>query len=394
MRSILLVGSTDAMARRIHAVLGDGVRERLRLWTQPIAEPGGIDAALWTRPAVVVLGPGLVDKVLLRLAQVIDAANSDVEVVLVHGGGVDADAALAAGVRGLLVKSSDDEAIRTTIGRALVAAERHLGGDVVTPVRQTTVSRARVTTVLSPKGGAGKTVLSTNLAVGLASVAPRGVVLVDLDLQFGDVAYALGLKPRHTIYDAVAGTGPLDITTLKVFLTHHVSDLYVLCAPDEPHRGEMVSVEVVQQIITLLASEFDHVVVDTAAGLSEHTLATLDLSTDVVFLADMDVPSVRHLNKVIRAFDRLGMKKAKRHFLLNRADARVGLSMLQVATQAGLAVDLEIPLSKQVPVTLNEGMPIILSDPKSPVSRKIWELVERLTDSHVTPVRQPLKRSA
>lgn len=382
------------MARRIHAVLGEGVRERLRLWTQPIAETGGIDAVLWTRPAVVVLGPGLVDKVLLRLAQAIDAADTDVEVVVAHSGGVDTDAALAAGVRGLLVKTSDDDTIRATIGRALVAAERHAAGETMAPPRQTAVSSGKVTTVLSPKGGAGKTVLSTNLAVGLASVAPRGVVLVDLDLQFGDVAYALGLKPRHTIYDAVAGAGPLDITTLKVFLTHHASDLYVLCAPDEPHRGEMVSVEVVQQIITLLASEFDHVVVDTAAGLSEHTLATLDLSTDVVFLADMDVPSVRHLNKVIRAFDRLGMKKAKRHFLLNRADARVGLSMLQVATQAGLAVDLEIPLSKQVPVTLNEGVPIILSDPKCPVSRKVWELVERLTDSHVSPARQPLKRSA
>jgi pilus assembly protein CpaE len=395
MRPILLVGATDAIARKIQGALAEGVRERLRLWTQPVAETGGIDAVLWTRPAVVVLGPGLVDKVLLRLAQAIDAADTDVEVVLIHNGGLDADAALAAGVRGLLTKTADDDAIRAAVGRALVAAERHLSREVPAPATEPAPRGSRVTTVLSPKGGAGKTVLSTNLAVGLASVAPRGVVLVDLDLQFGDVAYALGLKPRHTMYDAVTTPGNLDITTLKVFLTHHSSDLYVLCAPDEPHKGEMVSVEAVQQIIKLLAAEFDHVVVDTAAGLSEHTLAVLDMSSDVVFLADMDVPSVRHLNKVIRAFDRLGMKKARRHFLLNRADARVGLSMLQVATQAGLAVDLEIPLSKQVPVTLNEGKPILLSNPKSPVSRKIWELVERLTGATAASIApQPLKRSA
>ncbi len=394
MRPILLVGSTDAVARKVQGALVEGVRERLRLWTQPVADTGGIEAVLWTRPAVVVLGPGLVDKVLLRLAQTIDAADTDVEVVLIHSGGLDVDAALAAGVRALLTKSSDDDAIRVAIGRAMVAAERRLSREVSPTSTERAPSRSLVTTVLSPKGGAGKTVLSTNLAVGLAAVAPRGVVLVDLDLQFGDVAYALGLKPRHTIYDAVATPGPLDITTLKVFLTHHSSDLYVLCAPDEPHKGEMVSVDAVQQIISLLAAEFDHVVVDTAAGLSEHTLATLDLSSDVVFLADMDVPSVRHLNKVIRAFDRLGMKKARRHFLLNRADARVGMSMLQVATQAGLAVDLEIPLSKQVPVTLNEGKPIILSNPKSPVSRKICELVERLTGAPTAIVHQPLKRSA
>jgi pilus assembly protein CpaE len=395
MRPILLVGATDAIARKIQGALAEGVKERLRLWTQPVAETGGMDAVLWSRPAVVVLGPGLVDKVLLRLAQSIDAADTDVEVVLIHNGSLDADAALAAGVRGLLTKTSDDDAIRAAIGRALVAAERHLSREVAPPASEPAPRGGRVTTVLSPKGGAGKTVLSTNLAVGLASVAPRGVVLVDLDLQFGDVAYALGLKPRHTMYDAVTTPGNLDITTLKVFLTHHSSDLYVLCAPDEPHKGEMVSVEAVQQIVKLLAAEFDHVVVDTAAGLSEHTLAVLDMSSDVVFLADMDVPSVRHLNKVIRAFDRLGMKKARRHFLLNRADARVGMSMLQVATQAGLAVDLEIPLSKQVPVTLNEGKPILLSNPKSPVSRKIWELVERLTGSTQAAIApQPLKRSA
>ncbi len=395
MRPILLVGSTDAVARKVQGALAEGVRERLRLWTQPVTDTGGIDAVLWTRPAVVVLGPGLVDKVLLRLAQAIDAADTDIEVVLIHSGGVEADAALAAGVRGLITKSADDDAIRAAIGRALVAAERRLSREVAGTTPEPTPRRSRVTTVLSPKGGAGKTVLSTNLAVGLAAVAPRGVVLVDLDLQFGDVAYALGLKPRHTIYDAVATGEMPDITTLKVFLTHHSSDLYVLCAPDEPHKGEMVDVEAVQHIISLLAAEFDHVVVDTPAGLSEQTLATLDLSSDVIFLADMDVPSIRHLSKVVRALDALGMKKARRHFLLNRADARVGMSMMQVASQAGLAVDLEIPLSKQVPVTLNEGKPIILTNPKSPVSRKVIELVERLTGA-TQPVlaSHPLKRSA
>jgi pilus assembly protein CpaE len=251
-----------------------------------------------------------------------------------------------------------------------------------------------VTTILSPKGGAGKTVLSTNLAVGLASRSPRGVVIVDLDLQFGDVGYALGLKPRHTIYDAVASSGELDITTLKMFLTHHKSDLYALCAPDEPARGEIVTVEAVEKIIGLLAADFDHVVVDTVAGLSEHSLATIDHSTDIVFLADMDIPSVRHLAKVVAAFDALEMTRQRRHFVLNRADARVGLSMIDVATSAGLDIEFQIPISKQVPVTLNEGNPIILSNPKSPVTRAIWELVEKIGGKSGREQLLTLKRSA
>jgi pilus assembly protein CpaE len=297
---------------------------------------------------------------------------------------------MAAGVRGVLYGDSDADTIRATLVRAVQAADRHAPGGE----QAAAVSRARVTTILSPKGGAGKTVLSTNLAVGLASRSPRGVVIVDLDLQFGDVGYALGLKPRHTIYDAVASSGELDITTLKMFLTHHRSDLYALCAPDEPARGEVVSVDAVERIIGLLAADFDHVVVDTVAGLSEHSLATIDHSTDIVFLADMDIPSVRHLSKVVAAFDALEMTRQRRHFVLNRADARVGLSMIDAAAAAGLDIDLQIPISKQVPVTINEGNPIILANPKSPVSRAIWELVERIAGKSGRDQLMTMKRSA
>ncbi len=391
MRPIVLAGSTDPFARKVYEAIDDDMRDRLRLWTQHLAEPGGLEALLDSQPAVVMLGPGLVDEASLRFAQQIDQERIDVGVIVVQNSGPNVDAALAAGVRGILSKDSDAEAIRAAITRAAAAFDRH---EREAQVAKPSVSGAKVTTVLSPKGGAGKTVLSTNLAVGLAAGAPRGVVLVDLDLQFGDVAYALGLKPRHTMYDVVAASGSLDITTLKVFLTHHSSDLYVMCAPDEPARGELIEVDAVQQIVSLLAADFDHVVIDTAAGLSEHTLATLDMSTDLIFLADMDVPSVRHLNKVIKALDRLGMQDAERHFVLNRADARVGLSMMKVAAQAGLSVDIEIPVSKQVPVALNGGNPIILSQPKNPVTRKIWEIVERLAGPQVRETREPMKWSA
>jgi pilus assembly protein CpaE len=394
MRPILLAGTTDAFARRLYGAVDEALRDRVRLWSAPPTESGGLEVMLQANPAVVVIGPGLVDSVAIKVAERIDAERPEVGVIIVlqalEGGGTTVEGAMAAGVRGVLSKDSDGDTIRSTVARAVQAADRHLPGTEQTAA----VSRARVTTILSPKGGAGKTVLSTNLAVGLASRSPRGVVIVDLDLQFGDVGYALGLKPRHTIYDAVASSGELDITTLKMFLTHHKSDLYALCAPDEPARGEVVTVDAVERIIGLLAADFDHVVIDTVAGLSEHSLATIDHSTDIVFLADMDIPSVRHLAKVVAAFDALEMTRQRRHFVLNRADARVGLSMIDVATSAGLDIELQIPTSKQVPVTLNEGNPIILSNPKSPVSRAIWELVEKIGGKSGREHPMTLKRSA
>jgi pilus assembly protein CpaE len=395
MRPILLIGATDAFARHFYAAMDESIRDRVRLWQQHITEPGAIDAVISAKPVVAVIGPALVNQVALRVAAQLDTRKAGIGVIVVQNepGGF-FEEALAAGVRGILTKDSDPETIRTTLARAVEAAERQAEPSAPVVQQPAATGRGKVTTVLSPKGGAGKTVISVNLAVGLASVAPRGVVMVDLDLQFGDVAYALGLRPRHTTFDAVSTPSPLDITTLKVFLTHHQSDLYVLCAPDEPARGEMISVEAVQQIVSLLASDFDHVVLDTPAGLTEATLAALDLSTDAVFVADMDVPSVRHLTKVVKAFDRLGMREHRRHFVLNRADARVGLSMPQILEQAGIQVDLEIPFSKQVPVSLNEGMPLILSNPKSPVSRKLFELVERLNGTRVREPDRALKWSA
>jgi pilus assembly protein CpaE len=223
--------------------------------------------------------------------------------------------------------------------------------------------------------------ISTNLAVGLASLEPRAVAIVDLDLQFGDVAFALGLKPRHTIHDAVSTPQALDLTTLKVFLAHHNSELYALCAPDDPARGEAVGAESVDEIVSLLVSGFEYVVIDTGAGLTEHTLAAIEVSTDVVFVADMDVPSIRHLGKVLHVLDRLGMGKARRHVALNRADARAGLSLGDVAQASGVHVDVEIPSSRHVPVALNTGRPILLDNPKSPVSKALWKLIGRLADT-------------
>ncbi len=146
--------------------------------------------------------------------------------------------------------------------------------------------------------------------------------------------------------------------------------------------------------MSLLAAEFDHVVVDTPAGLTEQTLTTLDVSTDIVLLADMDVPSVRHLSKVVQALDRLGMHRQARHIILNRADARVGLSMPDVAASAGLNVEIELPVTKQIPVTLNEGTPIVLSNPRCGFSRQITELAERLSGPTVQEQRPPMRWSA
>ena len=372
----LIIGTAvdAAFEERLRGLLPDPTPHKVQRWEEPPSGPDGIKAIADRSPAVVILGPGLGEEAAFDLARRFDRDHPTICVLVVADPAPHTlRRALAAGVRGVIAPTASDDELRTQLEGALEVARQR---STATTAAET--AQPRVITVISPKGGSGKTILSSNLSVGLAQRAPGRAVLIDLDLQFGDAAYALMLTPQHTMLDAASALDDLDATTLKVFLTRHQSGLYVLCAPDEPGEGETVPASATAAIIRLLAAEFRYVVVDTSAGLGEHTLVALEQSTDIVLVSDMDVPSVRNLRKALDALDLLGMTGPARHFVLNRADSRVGLAKDDVAAAAGMRIDLEIPSSRRVPLSLNAGIPLMIANPRSPVARRIAQLVERV----------------
>ena len=150
----------------------------------------------------------------------------------------------------------------------------------------------------------------------------------------------------------------------EVFLTHHDrSNLYVLAGSGSPEEGEALTDKLAAQIIEMLASDFAYVVVDTAAGLDERALVAVDHATDCVLLASMDVASIRNLAKEIDALDRMAMVGAQRHFILNRADTRVGLEVADVESAIGMRVDAALPSSRAVPLAMNRGHAVVLESP-------------------------------
>ncbi len=241
--------------------------------------------------------------------------------------------------------------------------------------------RGKVITVIAPKGGAGKTAVASNVAVGLAQAAPGGAVIVDLDLQFGDLPTVLGLQPQHSIADATRSSGALDVANLKVFLTPHESGLYVLAAPDDPAEGEDVAESRARRVIDLLAAEFEFVVVDTAAGLTEHTLGALELSTDLILVCDLSITAARGTRKVVDALDRLGMTSQTRHLVLNRADSDVGLDPADVDTIVGMPVEVSLPSTRSVPLSMNQGSPLITRDPRAPITKRFHDIVGRFAQA-------------
>jgi pilus assembly protein CpaE len=341
-------------------------------------------------PDVVAIGPGLDIERALDLARELERQRPEISVLLVSDPSPELwEQALRSGVRDVLAPEAIDADVRRAFDRALEVAGRRRQNLVGDPDGEG--SGGRIITVLSPKGGSGKTTVATNLAAGLASYGPNGVAVVDLDTQFGDVAGALGLMPEHTLVDAARANSQLDALVLKTYLTEHPSGLWALCGPDSPAAGEEVSAEQAQAVVRGLGEVFGQVVVDTSAGLTEHTLSVLDVSTDLLLVCTMDVPSVRSLRKLVDALELLDMRHQQRHFVINRADSKVGLDIKDVEATVGLPVNVELSSSRAVPLSTNQGVPVIESQPRSPVARQLTTLIDRFAEVPTT-TEGPIRR--
>ena len=236
--------------------------------------------------------------------------------------------------------------------------------------------QGRVITVASPKGGVGKTSVATNLAVGLARKFPQSTVLVDLDVQFGDVATALGLAPQYSLVDATRGHAPADVLAIKTMVSQHVSGLFVIAGLDTPGASEAVGTREIGLLLNTLASAFPFVVVDTSPGLSEQTLQALDHSTDLVLVTSLDVPGVRGLRKEIDTLRQVSLMLPSHFVVLNFTDSHRGITVKDVEANIGERVDVVLPVAKEMPLSMNQGIPLLQGKGREQVSKQLQHLVD------------------
>lgn len=391
MTRIVLAGGNPELIERLRAAAEVEVLPPGRLPTEPVRLFEQLRSGVL--PEVVVLGPAVPIDDVLTLAARLDADWHGISVVLAAAPPPEQwPAVMRAGIRDVLDPGAGVVEFREVLERAAQAALTRRRA--LRPVTETSAGSGRVITVASPKGGVGKTMVSTNLAVGLAAHAPQSTVLVDLDVQFGDVATALALEPEYRLPDVVRGPASEDSMVLKTFLTQHSSGLLVICGSDSPAAGDTVTGQDVSRLLASLARQFRYVVVDTAPGLSEQTLAALEQTSDAVLLSSMDVAGVRGLGKELEVLTELGLLPTGRHVVLNFGDRKRGLALDDVEVALGTTVDVVIPRSEAVPASANEGRPLLTQDRgREPATKALRLLLDRFATRPMTAPEMPKSRS-
>jgi pilus assembly protein CpaE len=261
-----------------------------------------------------------------------------------------------AGADDIIVLPETPEHVRHALQKAIARKRGSIHADGAAP--------ASLICLLGPKGGTGKTVTACNLAVALAEQGQR-VSLVDLDLQFGDVGLGLHLTPERSIYDLARAGGTLDAEKIGDYLAEHESGVRVLLAPFRPDHAGAIQSEFIVEVLALLRSVSDFVVVDTPAGFSREVIAAVDSSTDICVIGMLDMFSLKDTKLGLETLTRMGYANDSIRVILNRSDSHVGIGKDDIAWILGREPDLLIPSDRDIPRSVTQGKPIVSAQPKS-----------------------------
>jgi pilus assembly protein CpaE len=342
--------------------------------------PGALDVmfsdASMTVEAVV-LGPSIVFEEALKTAERLSLSHPDLGVILLveHADAPDLRRAIRAGVLDVLDARRAPGELREAIDRSRARFTQLHAHDEGS-------NQGRVVVVFSTKGGCGKSFVAANLAVALAERVEEGVGLVDLALSSGDLSIMLQLLPAWTVYDAALQGARLDHDALRGFLTEHASGVRLLAAPNDPAVAEQVTSESVQHLLTLLRALFPVTVIDTPAYFSDQVLAAIDIADEFVLVTSLDVPAIKNLKLALQTLEALHVRRDRIRIVLNRSDSAVGLRIAEVERSLGTEVDISIPSSRDVPLSVNQGIPLYQSNKKrSAVVKALAELADTVAAS-------------
>jgi pilus assembly protein CpaE len=236
--------------------------------------------------------------------------------------------------------------------------------------------RGRTIAVFSSKGGCGTSFIAANIAAAIG--APT--VLVDLNLQAGDLALYLGVEPKFSIADLVENRARADESLLKSYVAPHTSNLALLAAPREADLADDIEPEHVFEVIELLREHYDYVIIDPQHTFDSITLAALDQVDEIVLVLTLDIPAIRSAQRTLQIFDRLGYPRHKVRIVVNRWSKQIELDVRQVERYLGEQVTGYVQSDYNTAVnSINLGQPLVESNPSSRIAAELRQIAATVT---------------
>jgi len=298
--------------------------------------------------------------------------------------------AMLAGARDFLTKPPMGDELISAVRRAgeMARVERSKsaqarvapvmpGGMSVSPSAMMGLSQGKIVTVYSPKGGTGCTTLAVNLAIALHNEDTH-VVLVDANLQFGDVAVFVNEQGKNTILDIAPRVDELDPDVVEeIMIKHEPSGIRILAAPQRPEQAEKVSADQFSKVLNYLRRLYAYVVVDTAPILTDITLSAIDSSDAIVLVTTQDIPAIKNARLFLDLLQTMGVDREHIVFTMNKFDKRIAITPERVGENLKQEVKAVIPLDERVVIpAVNRGVPFMLDNKAQPVARGVLGLAE------------------
>lgn len=236
----------------------------------------------------------------------------------------------------------------------------------------------KVITVFSPKGGTGKSVISTNLAVAFARAGSR-TLLIDLDLMFGDAALMLSLGRDKSIYDVVSASEKLDAEKLGAYLLEHDSGVMLLAAPPRPQDADGIDNKRIASLLDIARASFDVIVIDTAPLFDAAMLTALDRSDSLLLICGHDVPSAKNVRLGLSTLDLLRFPNERITLVGNRRGMPGGIKTGELESVLKHALRFALPEDEAVPSCVNRGVPVVSTEEKSAFAAAIQAMAGELS---------------
>jgi pilus assembly protein CpaE len=348
-----------------------------------------IQVAMDMRPDVIVMDINMPGMDGIAASEIISQRlpNSPVIMMSVHGEAEQLKQAMLAGAREFLVKPFSGDEFATSIKRVYerelvrreqMQAARDAGVPQVARADESTEDH-QVIAVFSPKGGAGRTTIATNLALAIKRETNQRVALVDANLQFGDVGVLLNLNPKNrSMLDAVEGGEP-DRDIVESVVIDHSTGIRVLLAPPSPEGADLVTPAYLRKMVEMLRETHDWVVVDLPSGLNDHSLGILDAADQILVVAALEITTIKNVRLFLEVADQLDYERSKLRLVINRSDASQGIRIGDVEASIRRPIDGSIVSDGRLAVlAVNRGVPFVISHPESPLSRDIITLARTI----------------